>query len=49
MNDLIMPHNVGVKNDLENMKELLDLYKKVIGNGTSSFCPVLPLFQAELR
>ena len=32
MNDLIMPHNVGVKNALENMKELLDLYKKVIGN-----------------
>ena len=30
MNDLIMPHNVGVKNALENMKELLDLYKKVI-------------------
>ena len=32
MNNLIMPHNVGVKNALENMKELLDLYKKVIGN-----------------
>ena len=27
-----MPRNVGVKNALENMKELLDLYKKVIGN-----------------
>ena len=23
MNELIMPHNVGVKNALENMKELL--------------------------
>ena len=32
MNELIMPHNVGVKNTLENMKELLALYKKVIGN-----------------
>ena len=32
MNELIMPHNVGVKNALENMKELLALYKKVIGN-----------------
>jgi len=27
MNELIMPHNVGVKNVLENMKELLVLYK----------------------
>ena len=27
-----MPHNVGVKNALENMKELLALYKMVIGN-----------------
>ena len=27
-----MPHNVGVKNALENMKEVLALYKKVIGN-----------------
>ncbi len=27
-----MPHNVGVKNALENMKELLVLYKKVIAN-----------------
>ncbi len=32
MNELIMPHNVGVKNALENMKEVLTLYKKVIGN-----------------
>ena len=27
MNELIMPHNVGVKNALENMKEVLALYK----------------------
>ena len=27
-----MPHNVGVKNAVENMKEVLALYKKVIGN-----------------
>ena len=32
MNELIMPHNVGVKNALENMKEVLALDKKVIGN-----------------
>ena len=32
MNELIMPHNIGVKNALEDMKELLVLYKKVIGN-----------------
>ena len=32
MNELIMPHNIGVKNALENMKEVLALYKKVIGN-----------------
>ena len=32
MNELIMPHNVGVKNALENMKELLTLYKMVTGN-----------------
>ena len=32
MNELIMPHNVGVKNAVENMKEVLVLYKKVIGN-----------------
>jgi len=28
MNELIMPHNIGVKNALENMKEILSLYKK---------------------
>ena len=27
-----MPHNVGVKNALENMKEILTLYQKVIAN-----------------
>ena len=32
MNELIMPHNAGVKNVLENMKEVLALYNKVIGN-----------------
>ena len=32
MNELIMPHNVGVKNALENMKEILTLYQKVIAN-----------------
>ena len=32
MNELIMPHNVGVKNAVENMKEVLALYKKVIAN-----------------
>ena len=32
MNELIMPHNVGVKNALENMKEILTLYQKVISN-----------------
>ena len=32
MNEPIMPHNVGVKNALENMKEILSLYKKVIDN-----------------
>ena len=32
MNELIMPHNIGVKNALENMKELLALYKNLIGN-----------------
>ena len=32
MNELIMPHNFGVKNALENMKEILSLYKKVIDN-----------------
>ena len=32
MNELIMPHNVGVKNALENMKEVLALYKNMISN-----------------
>ena len=32
MNELIMPHNIGVKKALENMEEVLALYKKVIGN-----------------
>ena len=32
MNELIMPHNVDVKNALENMKEVLALYKNVISN-----------------
>ena len=27
-----MPHNVGVKNALESMKDVLALYKKDIGN-----------------
>ena len=31
MNELIMPHNIGAKNALENMKEVLAIYKKVIG------------------
>ena len=31
MNELIMPHNVGVKNAVENMEEVLALYKNVIG------------------
>ena len=32
MNELIMPHNVGVKNALESMKEILTLYQKMIAN-----------------
>ncbi len=32
MNELIMPHNAGVKRVLESMKEVLALYKNVIGN-----------------
>ena len=32
MNELIMPHNTGVKRVLENMKEVLALYKNVTGN-----------------
>ena len=32
MNKLIMPHNAGVKRVLESMREVLALYKNVIGN-----------------
>ena len=32
MNELIMPHNAGVKRVLEGMKEVLALYKNVTGN-----------------
>ena len=32
MNELIMPHNAGVKRVLESMKEVLALYKDVTGN-----------------
>ena len=32
MNELIMPHNAGVKRVLENLKEVLALYKNVTGN-----------------
>ena len=32
MNELIMPHNAGVKRVLESMKEVLTLYKNVTGN-----------------
>ena len=32
MNDLIMPHNAGVKRVQESMKEVLTLYKNVTGN-----------------
>ena len=32
MNELIMPHNAGVKRVLESMKEILTLYKNVTGN-----------------
>jgi len=32
VNELIMPHNTGVKRVLENMKEVLALYKNVTGN-----------------
>ena len=31
MNKLIMPHNAGVKRVLESMREVLALYKNVIG------------------
>ena len=37
MNELIMPHNAGVKRVLESMKELLALYKNV----TDSYRPLL--------
>ena len=32
MNELIMPHNAGVKRVIESMKEVLALYRSVIGN-----------------
>ena len=32
MNELIMPHNTGVKRVLDSMKDVLALYKSVIGN-----------------
>ena len=32
MNELIMPHDAGVKRVLESMKEVLALYKNVTGN-----------------
>ena len=32
MNELIMPHNAGVKRVLESMKEVLALYKNVTGS-----------------
>ena len=32
MNELIMPHNAGVKRVLESMKEVLAVYKNVTGN-----------------
>lgn len=32
MNELIMPHNTGVKRVLDNMKEVLALYKNVTGS-----------------
>ena len=40
MNELIMPHNAGVKRVLESMKEVLALYKNVTGN-------YRPLFDGE--
>lgn len=39
MNELIMPHNVGVKNVLDSMKDVLALYKKVTGNYRPSLIP----------
>ena len=32
MNELIMPHNAGVKRVLDSMTDVLALYKSVIGN-----------------
>ena len=32
MNELIMPHNAGVKKVLDSMKEVVALYKNVTGN-----------------
>ena len=32
MNELLMPHNVGVKNALENMKEVLALCAQGVRN-----------------
>ena len=32
MNELIMPHNAGVKRVLDSMKEIVALYKNVTGN-----------------
>ena len=32
MNELIMPHNAGVKRVLDSMTDVLALYKNVIGN-----------------
>ncbi|MBQ8462552.1 MAG: helix-turn-helix domain-containing protein [Prevotella sp.] len=32
MNELIMPHNAGVKRVIESMKEVQALYRSVIGN-----------------
>jgi len=32
MNELVMSHNAGIKNVQENMKEVLELYRKVTGS-----------------
>ena len=42
MNELIMPHNAGVKRVLESMKEVLALYRNVTGN-------YRPLLDGELQ
>ena len=51
MNELIMPHNAGVKRVLESMKEVLALYKNVTGCYralvTRSF-PVLPYIYGRI-